>query len=97
MPDKRGGSSVIRLSSNLRTQVTTDGGVVLDLRRGKMFRLNPTAATILQLLVNGSTEKRIIEEICRNFGAEAEVATTDVRAFLASLAKHQLLERESTD
>jgi hypothetical protein len=62
-----------------------------------MFRINPTGATILNLLAPGSTEKQIIEEICRKFGAPAEVATDDVRAFLASLAEHQLLQRESTD
>jgi Coenzyme PQQ synthesis protein D (PqqD) len=82
---------MIRLSSNIRTQMTMDGGVVLDLHRGKMFQINPTGAAILNLLAHGSTEEQIIEEICRNFSAEPEVATTDVRAFLASLAELQLL------
>jgi hypothetical protein len=88
---------MIQLSSNIRTQATADGGVILDLRRGKMFRINPTGATILNLLAHGSTEKQIVEEICHKFSAPAEVATTDVRAFLGSLADLQLLQRESTD
>jgi hypothetical protein len=88
---------MIRLSSNIRTQVTADGGVILDLRRGKMFRINPTGATILNLLAHGSTEAQIVEEICRSFSAEEEVATNDVRAFLVSLAELQLLQRQSTD
>jgi len=88
---ERGGHALMQLSSNLRTLVNQDGGVILDLRQGKMFRLNPSGATILRLVAAGTTEKQIIDELCRLFSAEPEGASADVREFLKSLEGHQLL------
>ncbi len=81
----------MRLSDDLRTATNADGGVILDLRRGKMFRLNPTAAAILELLGRGYTEQRIAAEMEGLCGVEAQLALRDVQAFLSSLAANGLL------
>lgn len=83
---------MIRLSPNVRTVVTTEGGALLDLRRGKMFRINPVGAKVLGLLAIGSTLEEIVDELSRTCGAQRDVAGHDVREFLASLADQQLLE-----
>jgi DNA-binding CsgD family transcriptional regulator len=82
---------MMRLSENVRTVTSPEGGVILDLRRGKLFRLNPTGATILELLVRGYGEERITAEISERCGVAPARVSTDVRSFLNSLAGNGLL------
>lgn len=82
---------MMRLSENIRTVSNHDGGVVLDLRQGKMFRLNITGATILGCVARGWTEQRIAAEISNRCGIDGALAFSDVLAFLASLKKYGLL------
>ena len=82
----------MRISEDVRSTHGPDGGVVLDIRRGRMFRLNPVASRILELLEGQSAEAEIIEEISREFGASQEVVAPDVREFLVALERHRLLE-----
>jgi hypothetical protein len=88
---------MMRLSENLRSVTNPDGGVILDLRRGKLFRLNPTGATILELLVRGYEEERITAEIGERYGVAPALVSTDVRGFLNSLASNGLLLRAEAD
>jgi Coenzyme PQQ synthesis protein D (PqqD) len=83
---------VMRLSQHVRTVNNPDGGVLLDLQRGKMFRLNATGSTILELLVRGCAEEYIAAEISKRYGVELALASTDVQDFLASLKKNELID-----
>jgi hypothetical protein len=86
---------MMRLSKNLRTVTNPDGGVVLDLHQGKIFRLNTTAATILELLARGCTEEGISAEISQRCDICNAVASADVRAFLHTLKDHNLLDEDN--
>lgn len=84
---------MLRLSEDLRTVTTADGGVILDLRKGKMFRLNATAAVIFELLVKGSEEEQIVADLSSRCGVASSLAQQDVQEFLDLLAANNLLCR----
>ena len=84
----------MHLSKNLRTVTNSDGGAVLDLDQGKMFRLNPTGAKILELVARGCTEVSIVTEISQTCGVDMGLVSADVHAFLAALRNGGLLQSD---
>lgn len=50
-----------------------------------IVRSNPTAAFIVNLLKEGTTEEEIIEKMCRKYDAPVERITEDVREILETL------------
>jgi coenzyme PQQ synthesis protein D (PqqD) len=88
-----GSVDVMKLSVDVRTARDEDGGVVLDIPHGRMFRLNSIAMRILSLLQAGTDESHIVTEISREFSVATEVVRADVREFLRTLEQWKLLER----
>jgi hypothetical protein len=86
-----------RVSNTVRTTHNQDGAIVLDVRHGQMFNVNFVGSRILELLKSGSTESSIVDEIGREFGVGRELAQNDVREFLQSLKKCQLVEEREAD
>ena len=80
-----------KLSEQVRSTHTQDGAVVLDIRHGRMFRLNLVGSRMLELLKQGHSEPQIAEEIGREFGATREIVEPDLREFLTLLERHGLL------
>jgi hypothetical protein len=74
-----------------------DGGVVLDIHHGQMFTLNVVGSKILEMLERGCPETQMVEEISRKFRIRHDIVERDVREFLESLEKHQLLESREQD
>jgi Coenzyme PQQ synthesis protein D (PqqD) len=81
----------MRLADNVRSTHSQDGGIVLDVLHGHMFRLNLVGSTILELLKQGCAEPEIAERLSREFGIERVTAETDVDEFINTLEKHRLL------
>jgi hypothetical protein len=81
-----------RVVETVRSTHGQDGAVVLDIRQGQMFNLNPVGSRILELLEKGATESAIVADISQNFGVSREVVEPDVREFIDSLTQHHLLE-----
>jgi hypothetical protein len=82
---------VYELSGGIRSTSDEDGGIVLDIERGQMFRLNPVGSFILELLRKAASETIIAREIARQYDISEASALGDVREFLTSLEKHQLV------
>jgi hypothetical protein len=80
------------LAKNIRRVSSADGGIVLDVRRGTMFRLNPLGARVLDLLDQGESLPRIADLISAEFGVALAVVQTDVHEFLDSLELHGVLD-----
>ena len=80
-----------KVSDTVRSTHNQDGAVVLDIRQGEMFNLNPVGSRILELLKSGSTQSDVVDEISRQFNADHTVVERDVKEFLGSLLEHQLL------
>lgn len=83
---------MLKLAEHIRSIHNRDGAVVLDIRHGQMFRLNFVGSRILELLKHDFTENQIVDELSREFGADRETVTADLRAFLAHLENDQLVE-----
>jgi Coenzyme PQQ synthesis protein D (PqqD) len=88
---------MIRISENVRYTHNLDGGVVLDIRHGRMFALNFVGSRIVELLKTDYQDTEIVNEISQKFGISPEMAAADVREFLESLEKQHLIERRDTD
>jgi hypothetical protein len=81
----------VRVSDNIRSTHNQDGGIVLDILHGRMFRLNFVGSRILELLKQGSTEPEIVDQLARQFGIRPSTAEADVREFVEILERHKLL------
>jgi len=82
------------VSAGVRSTRNEDGGIVLDIDHGQMFRLNPVGALILDLLGKGLPETEIGQEIAHQYGISEETAVADVREFLQSLEEHKLVRTQ---
>ena len=80
------------LSSHLRATTDREGGILLDLARGQLFRCNATGALIIELLSRGADQAQIESELVRKFGLSTEKASADVQSFLAALDGQGLLD-----
>ena len=80
-----------RLPDTVRTTRNRDGGVVLDIHNGKMFRLNPVGALILESIADGRSEGETADRVAHQYDIAEETALADVRDFLQSLEKLQLV------
>lgn len=85
------------VSAGVRSTRNEDGGIVLDIDRGQMFRLNPVGALILESLAKGSAETEIAKEVSRLYSISQETAAADVREFLESLELHKLVHTQQRE
>jgi len=82
---------MLNISDTIRSTLTVDGRVVLDVRRGRMFSVNPVGSKILELLEQGQDEPRIAEEISRLYAMNIEVVRPDVQDFIEALREHHIV------
>lgn len=79
------------VSSGVRTTRNEDGGIVLDIDHGQMFRLNPVGALILDFLREGRSNAEIAQEVADQYNISLEVAWADMSEFLKSLEESKLV------
>lgn len=79
------------VSTAVRHTHNEDGGIVLDIDHGRMFRLNPVGALIVERLRKGRHEAEIVQEIEEQYKVSGEMAKADVADFLKSLEEHGLV------
>jgi Coenzyme PQQ synthesis protein D (PqqD) len=73
-----------------RSVHTAEGGIVLDIRSGRMFSLNPAGSLIFQLLEQSVPNERIVEELVKRFDISIDVARADLNEFRKTLQQHAL-------
>jgi hypothetical protein len=81
----------VRIAESVRSTHSQDGGIVLDILHGQMFRLNFVGSRILELLKQGCANSEITEQLVCEFAIDQATAETDVREFIETLEKHHLL------
>jgi hypothetical protein len=79
------------IRERIRSAHTADGGIVLDIDKGRMFSLNSSGSAIFQLLEAGLCDDKIVEELVRLFGISADVAKRDFHDFRETLKNYTLL------
>lgn len=80
-----------RVPDDIRSTRNRDGGVVLDLRCGKILRLNSTGALIVECLRHGYSEPQIVDQLSAECDVPMETIASDVSEFLRSLEERCLL------
>ena len=88
-------SLTFKVPDHVRTAHGPDGGTVLDIHLGEMFRLNLTASRILELLKQGLGEPAVAKQLALEFGIEHQRANEDVHEFVETLAKHHLVTSDN--
>ncbi len=72
-------------STNVRSTVTDEGVVLLDVSSGKIFQSNPVGARVWIKLQEGSPLSKIVDEIAAEFNAPREQVEADVLEYVTSL------------
>lgn len=89
------GTFMTPLSTSIRRVSDTDGSILLDVRRGTMYRLNSLGSQILNLLERGDSLPYIAAQLSVQFGVPLDVVQTDIQEFLQSLKLHGVLDPRS--
>jgi len=81
----------------VRSSMSHDGLVLLDVRGGVVFAANAIGARIWQLLEQNRTLSDIARQLAEEHAIPIERAHADASAFVASLAERQLIVREDSE
>jgi Coenzyme PQQ synthesis protein D (PqqD) len=81
----RSPSAVSLFAERFALSPFADGGVLLDLSTGALYRLNIVATQVCAALGRGAPPAEAARELAQSFGLTRAAATRDVRAVLAGL------------
>ena len=78
-------------SPHVRSSVTGDGIILLDIRTGQIFSANPVAARIWSGLEQGQSMPSIVDGLVSDLGADRAIAERDVADFVGALRAKALV------
>ncbi len=84
--------SKMKISEHVRTTITQDGAVLMNIKGGHMVTLNPIGSIIWQQLSDGRSPEQIAARLASEFGVPREQACADVNEFLEQLEAQHLIE-----
>src|SRR6267378_183858 len=88
----------MKIPEHVRSKITQDGAVLMNIKGGHMITLNPTGSIIWQQLSDGRSPTQIAGRLASEFGIPPEQALADVNVFLEQLEAQHLIEpSESQD
>jgi hypothetical protein len=67
-----------------------EGAVLLSLRAGSYFSLNPVASEIWQMLAKPCRVAQIFASLSKTYSVDTQVVARDVTPFLENLVNHRL-------
>src|SRR5882672_6254932 len=85
--------TTLKPSESVRETESQDGAVLLDIRQGLCFSMNPVAALIWKQLLQGRHPADVAHNLARTFDISSEQASIDVQEFVRRLAQLQLLRQ----
>jgi hypothetical protein len=78
-------------SPDVRSTITDDGAILMDISTGKLFHCDPVGAQIWSRLSGGESMDAIIEGISSQFGVPRARVAVDVEEYLVSLKAQRLI------
>ena len=96
-PDRE--SEVWRIGSHLRSITDAEGGLILDIKRGRFHSLNTTSAVVWDALrknPNGIASGQIVEAMTAAFGPHPRMRG-DLDKLLRTFEQKRLVQRHSSD
>ncbi len=82
----------MKISEHVRTTMTQDGAMLMNIKGGHMVTLNPIGSIIWQQLSDGHSREQIAAHLASEFGISQEHAIADVNEFLEQLEAQHLIE-----
>jgi hypothetical protein len=79
------------INPDLRSRVTPDGAMILDIAADEVITLNATGGFIWARLGEGKTIDEIVENLAKEAGHDPALVAIDVRAFVEQLAAKDLV------
>ena len=83
---------MLKLRTGVHATETDYGVALLDENTGQYWTLNPTAAVVLRILLDGGTAAQAAETLTREYDVDAASAERDVHDLLGELRSADLLE-----
>ncbi len=84
-----------RAPAHIEVRIVHDEAVILDTRTDAYHALNPAAALIWAVLVEGGSPDAAVDVLVARFGIAPETATVDVEASIRQLTEGGLLVRDA--
>jgi hypothetical protein len=81
----------LELRDGVSTANTDYGVMLLDEDSGQYWNLNPTAAVVLQTLLDGGSPQQAVQELTSQYSVDAGTASRDVQDLVAELHSADLL------
>jgi hypothetical protein len=78
-------------STNVRSAVTDDGVILMDVSNGNIFHSNPTGSFIWSKLRDGASMTQIVEAVAGRYEAPPDVLEADVREYVGALRTKGLI------
>lgn len=78
-------------SPDVRATVNDDGGVILNVKTGLCYSLNPVGAYIWTSILRGIASDQVIAQLAHDSNAPQPTVQRDVLAFLTSLQQLNLI------
>jgi hypothetical protein len=82
----------IHPKANVRSAMNADGGILLDIERGRMLSSNPVGARIWQMIEDGKTRAEIVAAIGADYGVAVDVVNKDFDDFVNALRSQHLVK-----
>jgi Coenzyme PQQ synthesis protein D (PqqD) len=79
------------INPELRSRVTPDGAMILDISADEIITLNSVGGHIWARLEEGKTVDQIIEDVATKTGHDPVVVAQDVREFVGQIAARRLV------
>jgi hypothetical protein len=87
---------VYALAQHVRPFINDDGAVLLNIKTGKYYSLNPIGARLCVALKAGTPDTESLAAIVASeYRIDLAQAVSDTNAFLQQLSRHNLLEQRS--
>jgi PqqD family protein of HPr-rel-A system len=84
----------VRRSDGISSAKVQGEVVLLDVRRGKYFALNPTGAAIWDLLAEPRSLAELRTALLEHFEVDSETLSTDLSDLLDELRRHGLIDED---
>ena len=79
------------IPAHLRYLSTDDGAILLNIHKGTMFSMNPTASSMFESIIEGRDQQRIVLEISTTFNVPPDRVATDLQGLVQDLKLKGLL------
>lgn len=88
-------SESVKVPSHVRSMIGADGAVLLDLKAGKYYSLNPVGATIWSKAEEGLSRSEILTHLQATYSVGVDKLQRELDTFVDGLTQKGLLHAEA--